>query len=130
MLDAEFRINWPYGTLHPVRAHAFVQRDANEQPLKTIGTTLDMTELNSSQQSPLLFLRAAKQSPASVVSTKTRCDIEYGNDRFTRVTSYTLGEVLGKNPACSNPARPRWKPTSISGTTSAGANPGPGSSTT
>jgi two-component system cell cycle sensor histidine kinase/response regulator CckA len=42
--------------------------------------------------------RAVEQSPASVVITDTKGDIEYVNPKFTAVTGYSLNEVLGMNP--------------------------------
>ncbi|MBX7151838.1 PAS domain S-box protein [bacterium] len=41
---------------------------------------------------------AVDQNPASVVITDVQGRIEYVNPKFTRVTGYTLDEVIGKNP--------------------------------
>jgi PAS domain S-box-containing protein len=46
----------------------------------------------------LQLSRAVEQSPSSVVITDARGRIEYVNPKFTRLTGYTLEEVLGKNP--------------------------------
>ncbi|MCS6242357.1 MAG: PAS domain S-box protein [Opitutus sp.] len=96
--DTEFRISWPDGAVHHLRARAIVQRDEHGQPLKMIGVNWDITELKNSQERLQLFSRAVEQSPASVVITNTRGDIEYVNDKFTRLTGYSRAEVLGKNP--------------------------------
>jgi PAS domain S-box-containing protein len=42
--------------------------------------------------------RAVEQSPAVVVITDAKGDIEYVNPRFTELTGYTLEEVCGRNP--------------------------------
>ncbi|GAX59513.1 signal transduction histidine kinase, partial [Candidatus Scalindua japonica] len=42
--------------------------------------------------------RAVEQSPASVVITDTKGNIEYVNRKFTEVTGYSFEEVKGKNP--------------------------------
>jgi PAS domain S-box-containing protein len=42
--------------------------------------------------------RAVEQSPASVVITDLRGNIEYVNPKFSRVTGYAREEALGKNP--------------------------------
>lgn len=42
--------------------------------------------------------RIVEQSPASVVITDTKGDIQYVNRRFTEVTGYSKTEVMGKNP--------------------------------
>jgi PAS domain S-box-containing protein len=96
--DTEFRISWPDKSIHHLRARAIVQRDDRGQPLKMIGVNWDITELKNSQERLQLFSRAVEQSPASVVITNTRGDIEYVNDKFTRLTGYSRAEVLGKNP--------------------------------
>ena len=42
--------------------------------------------------------RAVEQSPATVMITDTAGQIVYVNPRFTRLTGYSLEEVLGRNP--------------------------------
>jgi PAS domain S-box-containing protein len=44
------------------------------------------------------IVQAVEQSPASVVITDRTGCIEYVNPKFTEVSGYTLGEVLGANP--------------------------------
>jgi PAS domain-containing protein len=41
---------------------------------------------------------AVEQSPSAVVITGTNGNIEYVNQQFTRLTGYTLEEVLGQKP--------------------------------
>ncbi|MEI8206412.1 MAG: PAS domain S-box protein [Kiritimatiellales bacterium] len=41
--DTEFRVVWPDGTTHNIRALATVQRDATGQPMHMIGTNWDIT---------------------------------------------------------------------------------------
>ena len=42
--DIEFRVLWPDGTSHYIRALAMVQRDVSGKPLRMIGTNWDITE--------------------------------------------------------------------------------------
>ncbi|MEI6090188.1 MAG: PAS domain S-box protein [bacterium] len=42
--DTEFRVVWPDGTIHYIRATAIVQRDDEGKPLRMIGTNWDITE--------------------------------------------------------------------------------------
>src|SRR4030067_2426962 len=42
--DTEFRVVWPSGAIHHIRARAQVHRDAAGQPLRLIGTNYDITE--------------------------------------------------------------------------------------
>lgn len=44
------------------------------------------------------FGRCVEQSPSSIVVTDRSGMIEYVNPRFTEVTGYALGEVVGENP--------------------------------
>ena len=96
--DTEFRICWPDGSIHHLRASSVVQRDPAGQPLRMVGVNWDLTALKNSQERLQIFSRAVDQSPASVVITNTRGEIEYVNEKFTRLTGYTLPEVVGKNP--------------------------------
>jgi PAS domain S-box-containing protein len=41
--DTEFRVVWPDGTTHDIRALGLVQRDAEGRPLRVIGTNWDIT---------------------------------------------------------------------------------------
>jgi PAS domain S-box-containing protein len=41
--DTEFRVVWPDGTVHDIRAMASVQREPSGQPLHVIGTSWDIT---------------------------------------------------------------------------------------
>jgi PAS domain S-box-containing protein len=45
-----------------------------------------------------LFSQIVEQSPVSVVVTDPDGTIRYANPNFTRVTGYSLAEVVGKNP--------------------------------
>ena len=41
---------------------------------------------------------AVEQSPVLIVITDSQGNIEYANPKFTKVTGYSLDEVIGKNP--------------------------------
>lgn len=45
-----------------------------------------------------LLSQAVEQSPVSVVMTDERANIVYVNPKFTSLTGYSYGEVVGKNP--------------------------------
>jgi PAS domain S-box-containing protein len=48
--DTEFRVVWPNGTIHHIRARARVHRDAAGQPTKLIGTNYDITERKRAEE--------------------------------------------------------------------------------
>ncbi len=51
--DTEFRVIWPNGSIHYIRAIAVVQRDATGQPLRMIGTNWDITALRNAERQRL-----------------------------------------------------------------------------
>jgi diguanylate cyclase (GGDEF)-like protein/PAS domain S-box-containing protein len=55
-------------------------------------------QLRQAQNQVRKLSRVVDQSPAMVMITDTAGNIEYVNPRFTEVTGYHLGEVLGRNP--------------------------------
>ncbi|WP_190272154.1 EAL domain-containing protein [Sideroxydans lithotrophicus] len=56
------------------------------------------TERKKMSETLLKLSLAVEQSPNSIVITDLDANIEYANSNFTKVTGYSLDEVLGKNP--------------------------------
>jgi PAS domain S-box-containing protein len=48
--NTEYRVVWPDGSIHNIRAIAHVQRDASGKPLRMIGTNWDITEQKLAEQ--------------------------------------------------------------------------------
>jgi diguanylate cyclase (GGDEF)-like protein/PAS domain S-box-containing protein len=48
--DTEFRVVWPNGTIHHIKARAQVNRDAAGQPTEMIGTNYDITERKKAEE--------------------------------------------------------------------------------
>jgi len=63
-----------------------------------IASVRDITDRLLAQKQVRQLSHAVEQSPAAVVITDTRGNIEYVNRKFIEVTGYSLAEVLGKNP--------------------------------
>ncbi len=57
--DSEFRICWPDGTIHNIRALATVQRDSTGRPVHVIGTNWDITEQKQKEE---VLLKAKLES--------------------------------------------------------------------
>ena len=57
-----------------------------------------IAERKQSEEKLHKLSQAVEQSPASVVITNLKGDIEYVNQKFTDVTGYTINEVIGHNP--------------------------------
>lgn len=58
----------------------------------------DITERKMAEESIRILSRAVEQSPASILITDEKGNIEYVNPSFTQATGYQKEEVLGKNP--------------------------------
>ena len=58
----------------------------------------DISEHKKAEEELRKLSRAIEQSPSVVVITDTKGNIEYVNPKFTQLTGYTSGEVIGKNP--------------------------------
>jgi PAS domain S-box-containing protein len=62
------------------------------------GISIDITERKQLESKNTMLSKAIEASPASVVITNTKGNIEYVNPFFEDKTGYTLQEVIGKNP--------------------------------
>jgi PAS domain S-box-containing protein len=51
--DTEFRVVWPNGSVHNIRAIALVERDSAGHPLRMVGTNWDITAQKQAEQSLL-----------------------------------------------------------------------------
>ena len=65
--DTEFRVVWPDGSIHNIRALATVQRDKDGNPLHIIGTNWDITEQKQTEATLLI----AKQESDSANRAKS-----------------------------------------------------------
>ena len=79
--------------------------EANLRPITRQGESVglqsiarDITARRRAEEQLRMLSQAVEQSPSCVVITDPRTNIEYVNAAFTRVTGYTLDEVIGKNP--------------------------------
>ncbi len=90
--DTEFRVVWPDGSIHNIRALALVQRDAGGQPLRMVGTNWDLTAERQAAASlrwnrELLQLMSGS-SPLGFLVVDNRTDaILYFNQRFCEIWS-------------------------------------------
>ena len=73
-------------------------RDVDGTINGTCGITKDITALVESQEKVRQLSQAVEQSPATIVITDRKGQIEYTNPNFSKVTGYTAEEALGQNP--------------------------------
>ncbi|MFQ5651065.1 MAG: response regulator [bacterium] len=76
----------------------YSERLVNKLEQKMLELTTEVTERKRTEEALRKFSHAVEQSPATIMITDARGNIEYVNPKFTEVTGYTREEVLGKNP--------------------------------
>lgn len=96
--NSEFRIIWLNGEIRHIKAVAKVFYDDVGEPLRMLGSNVDVTERKTAEAQLHMLSIAIEQSPTSVAITNLDAEIEYVNPRFTKVTGYSSDEAIGKNP--------------------------------
>lgn len=96
---SEYRLLCKGGSYKWMLDHGLVvNRDADNKPVRIIGTLSDVSERRSAENRLRMLSTAIEQSPTSVVITNLDAVIEYVNPSFTEATGYSLNEAVGKNP--------------------------------
>jgi PAS domain S-box-containing protein len=103
--ESELIVERPNGSRSHVLAFVEPIHDSSGTVVGAVKVMVDITALKvaenalrNSERSLRTLSRVVEQSPASVLITGTTGQIEYVNPTFTRVTGYSLREVLGQNP--------------------------------
>ena len=74
--------------------------DTDRTVIDMIATAIVIEEERKASEEQIKKLsQAVEQSPSVVVITDTEGNIEYVNPKFTELTGYEAGEVIGKNPS-------------------------------
>lgn len=93
-----YKLKKKNGTEIWVEDHSWFINDEKGNVLFHEGILRDVTERKGVEDKLRSLSSAMEQNPASIVITNTLGQIEYVNPKFTKLTGYTLKEVLGKNP--------------------------------
>jgi PAS domain S-box-containing protein len=96
--ELEFRIQPVGGAIRHIYATQRAVLDDRGEVHRVVGVNLDITARKQAEEERRKLSQAVEQSPASVVITDLRGEIQYVNPKFTEVTGYTFDEALGKNP--------------------------------
>lgn len=70
----------------------------NDLPVKMRGLMIDITERKLAEEQIRKLSTAVEQSPATVVITDLKGNIEYVNPKFCETTGYSVEEAMSKNP--------------------------------
>jgi PAS domain S-box-containing protein len=105
--DTEFRVIWPSGAIHHIRARAQVHRDAAGRPMRLIGTNYDITERKQMEESLRRTQFAVDQSQDLVHWVDSEGRFLYVNDASCRRLGYSREELLGMTVYDIDPGAPR-----------------------
>jgi two-component system NtrC family sensor kinase len=72
--------------------------DEAGNPQYLLGISEDITERKQAEEELLILSSAIEQSPAAIVITDAKGNIEFVNPKFTQITGYLPDEVRGSNP--------------------------------
>ena len=100
-LDTEFRVLWPDGSTHFIRAFGRVQRDNTGKVLRMIGTNWDITERKNFEtlllETTTLQRAMIEGAGSAIIATDTQGVIRIFNPAAERILGYTAAEMVGKH---------------------------------
>jgi PAS domain S-box-containing protein len=98
--DTEFRVLWPDGSIHNIRALAHVQRDASGKPLRMIGTNWDITEQKNVerelQQSEEKYRLLIENSHDIIYTINSSGILTFVSPGWTALLGHPVSRVVGK----------------------------------
>jgi hypothetical protein len=97
----DLEMKFPFGNAW-VSARLSPVFDSEYQVVSVLGLAIDITERKIAELELLKLSSAVDQSPATVVITNRKGDIEYVNQKFCDITGYSKKEAYGKNPRILN----------------------------
>ena len=98
MIDKEEREVWRDGRVTWASSTKLPLFDGTGKIIGVMGVSRDITRRKQTEEQLRQLSSAVEHSPASIVITDRDGNIEYVNPKFTEVTGYSSGEVIGKNP--------------------------------
>lgn len=101
--DTEFRVLWPDGSTHWLKADGQVFWDEQGKPVRMLGANYDITErkkaVDEIRESEEKFSKAFYESPiARAIARESDGNIENVNTRFIELFEYPLEQVIDHTP--------------------------------
>ena len=117
--DTEFRICWPDGSIHNIRANGLVIRDSSAKPIRMIGTNWDITEQKSLEEklksSEINFRTFFETQNDLILVANMQGRIIYVNDLVSHKLGYSKEELYSMHVLDLNPAELRSEAEDIFG---------------
>jgi len=99
-----FRLVWKDSSVHYIEASGLIERDAQGNAVRMIGTNWDITSQKEKERHLKLLESVITNTKDSVMITEAEPldrpghRILYVNDAFTKMTGYSSEEIVGKTP--------------------------------
>ena len=94
--DTEFRVVWPDGSVHYVKAYGQITTDSDGRPSRMTGINFDITEQKRAEEATLRLAAIVESSDDAIIGKTLDGDIVTWNTGAERLYGYTAGEVMGK----------------------------------
>ena len=99
--DTEFRVLWPDGSIHWLKANGQVFRDKNGTPLRMVGVNYDITERKKLetqiQESEHAYRELVQNANSAIIRWKSNGEITFFNEFAQSFFGYQKDEVIGKS---------------------------------
>src|SRR5690606_20035325 len=80
-----------------VEVRGDILRDYKGNPVRVIGSTVDITEQKQAEEEVKKLSLIAQETVNAVILADQNGKIQWVNNAFTRLTEYTFNEAVGKN---------------------------------
>jgi PAS domain S-box-containing protein len=98
-VSLEYRITRPDGSIRWIHDRGFRVLDAAGKVIRLAGIATDITERRQVEEERQRLSTALEQAAESIVITDLAANIQYVNPAFERITGFSRGEAIGRNPS-------------------------------